>query len=152
MAALPSGRPAIIHFTFKLNLSKMKKEIISIAIIACCLLSTVTLYCCTNTDNAVQTGNLQKEKLVGKWTIYYVEEGYDQTLQGTEWWYSADGSFTHVNNGEQGIGTYKWEDNQLVMIIDDMPWSAMVKKITDKEMIWYGRITGKTIKLKRNVN
>ncbi|WP_028911773.1 hypothetical protein [Prevotella sp. MA2016] len=60
------------------------------------------------------------------------------------------GSFTNVQGDEQADGTYKWEDNKLVMIIDNMPWSAIVKKITDKEMTWYGPITGKTIKLKRN--
>lgn len=128
----------------------MKKKIISITIVACCLLSTITLYSCTNTDNAVEIENLQKEKLVGKWTVYYVEEGYDQTLLNTQWWYNADGGFTNVQGDEQADGTYKWEDNKLVMIIDNMPWSAIVKKITDKEMTWYGPITGKTIKLKRN--
>ena len=128
----------------------MKKIIISITIVACCLLSTITLYSCTNTDNAVEIENLQKEKLVGKWTVYYVEEGYDQTLLNTQWWYNADGGFTNVQGDEQADGTYKWEDNKLVMIIDNMPWSAIVKKITDKEMTWYGPITGKTIKLKRN--
>ena len=127
----------------------MRKKIISIAIVATCLLSTITLYCCTNTDNAVQTESLQKEKLIGKWTIYYVEEGYDQTMLGTQWWYNADGSFTNVQGGESAEGTYKWEGNKLVMMIDDMPWSAMVKKITNTEMTWYGSITGKTIKLKR---
>jgi hypothetical protein len=35
------------------------------------------------------------------------------------------------------------------MTIDNKPWGALVKQITDKEMTWYGRITGKTIKLKR---
>ena len=128
----------------------MKKKIISITIVACCLLSTITLYSCTNTDNAVEIENLQKEKLVGKWTVYYVEEGYDQTLLNTQWWYNADGGFTNVQGDEQADGTYKWEDNKQVMIIDNMPWSAIVKKITDKEMTWYGPITGKTIKLKRN--
>ena len=128
----------------------MKKIIISITIVACCLLSTITLYSCTNTDNAVEIENLHKEKLVGKWTVYYVEEGYDQTLLNTQWWYNADGGFTNVQGDEQADGTYKWEDNKLVMIIDNMPWSAIVKKITDKEMTWYGPITGKTIKLKRN--
>ena len=92
---------------------------------------------------------LQKEKLIGKWTIYYVEEGYDQTLVGTQWWYDANGVFTNVQGNEQGVGTYEWEDDRLVMTIDDKPWGAIVKQITDKEMTWYGRITGKTIKLKR---
>jgi hypothetical protein len=127
----------------------MKNIILSITIVACCLLSTITLCGCSNTDNAVQTEILQKEKLIGKWTIYYVEEGYDQTLVGTQWWYDANGVFTNVQGDEQGVGTYEWEDDRLVMTIDNKPWGALVKQITDKEMTWYGRITGKTIKLKR---
>lgn len=116
----------------------------------CCLLYTTTLSSCTNDDNAVQTRTFQKSKLVGKWTIYYVEEGYDQSMVGTEWWYDADGTFTNVQGvNDSGTGTYKWEGNKLVMIIDDLPWSALVTNITDTEMTWCGLVTNKTIKLKR---
>ena len=45
--------------------------------------------------------------------------------------------------------TYEWDGDLLVMTINNMPWSAQVKKITNTEMIWYGPLTGKTIKLKR---
>ena len=116
---------------------------------ACCMLTTVTLNSCSNDDNAIQSHVLAKSKLVGKWTIYYVEEGYDQGMVGTEWWYDADGTFTNVQ-GEQSItGNYEWDGDLLIMTISNMPWSAQVKKITNTEMTWYGPLTGKTIKLKR---
>ncbi len=128
----------------------MKKLFLFFAMAACCLFTAVTLNSCTNDDNAIQSHVLAKSKLVGKWTIYYVEEGYDQDLIGTEWWYDADGSFTNVQ-GEHytGTGTYEWDGDLLVMTINNMPWSAQVKKITNTEMTWYGPLTGKTIKLKR---
>ena len=137
---------------FKLNSSSMKKLLVSLTMAACCLLPTVVLNSCANEDNPVQTQELIKSKLVGKWTVYYVEEGYDQDMVGTEWWYDADGSFTNVQ-GEHytGTGTYEWDGDLLVMIINNMPWSAQVKEITDTEMIWYGPLTGKTIKLKRQI-
>ena len=128
----------------------MRKLFVFLAMAACGLFTTATLNSCTNDDNAIQSHVLAKSKLVGKWTVYYVEEGYDQDMIGTEWWYGADGSFTNVQ-GEHytGTGTYEWDGDLLVMTINSMPWSAQVKKITNTEMIWYGPLTGKTIKLKR---
>ena len=90
-----------------------------------------------------------KRMLVGKWTVYYVEEGYTQTILGSEWCYDADGNFTNIQGDWHSEGIYHWDGKELIMTIDNQPWSAVVKDITSAEMIWLGPNTGKIIKLKR---
>lgn len=129
----------------------MKKYIIALAVVISCIIaSAVYTACTTNTvDNPIQSESQFKRMLVGKWTVYYVEEGYTQTILGSEWWYDADGNFTNIQGDWRSEGIYHWDGKELIMTIDNQPWSAAVKDITSTEMIWLGPNTGKIIKLKR---
>lgn len=129
----------------------MKKYIIALAVVISCIIaSAVYTACTTNTvDNPIQSESQFKRMLVGKWTVYYVEEGYTQTILGSEWWYDADGNFTNIQGDWRSEGIYHWDGKELIMTIDNQPWSAVVKDITSAEMIWLGPNTGKIIKLKR---
>ncbi len=129
----------------------MKKYIIALAVVISCIIaSAVYTACTTNTvDNPIQSESQFKRMLVGKWTVYYVEEGYTQTILGSEWWYDADGNFTNIQGDWRSEGIYHWDGKELIMTIDNQPWSAVVKDITSTEMIWLGPNTGKIIKLKR---
>lgn len=129
----------------------MKKYIIALAVVISCIIaSAVYTACTTNTvDNPIQSELQFKRMLVGKWTVYYVEEGYTQTILGSEWWYDADGNFTNIQGDWRSEGIYHWDGKELIMTIDNQPWSAVVKDITSTEMIWLGPNTGKIIKLKR---
>lgn len=129
----------------------MKKYIIALAVVISCIIaSAVYTACTTNTvDNPIQSESQFKRMLVGKWTVYYVEEGYTQTILGSEWWYDADGNFTNIQGDWRSEGVYHWDGKELIMTIDNQPWSAVVKDITSTEMIWLGPNTGKIIKLKR---
>lgn len=129
----------------------MKKYIIALAVVISCIIaSAVYTACTTNTvDNPIQSESQFKRMLVGKWTVYYVEEGYTQTILGSEWWYDADGNFTNIQGDWHSEGIYHWDGKELIMTIDNQPWSAVVKDITSAEMIWLGPNTGKIIKLKR---
>lgn len=122
----------------------MKNYLICLAAVLSCVVSVMLTSC--------KRGNseeLMKELLVGKWEVTYVEEGYDQTIMGSEWWYEADGSFTNVQGDESMTGTYKWDGNELIMTINDVPWPAVVEEITNTGMRWLGPKTGKEIRLKR---
>lgn len=129
----------------------MKKYIIALAVVISCIIaSAVYTACATDTvDNPIQSESQFKRMLVGKWTVYYVEEGYTQTILGSEWWYDADGNFTNIQGDWRSEGIYHWDGKELIMTIDNQPWSAVVKDITSTEMIWLGPNTGKIIKLKR---
>ena len=129
----------------------MKKYIIALAVVSSCIIaSAVYTACATDTvDNPIQSESQFKRMLVGKWTVYYVEEGYTQTILGSEWWYDADGNFTNIQGDWRSEGIYHWDGKELIMTIDNQPWSAVVKDITSTEMIWLGPNTGKIIKLKR---
>jgi hypothetical protein len=129
----------------------MKKYIIALAVVISCIIaSAVYTACATDTvDNPIQSESQFKRMLVGKWTVYYVEEGYTQTILGSEWWYDADGNFTNIQGDWRSEGIYHWDGKELIMTIDNQPWSAVVKDITSAEMIWLGPNTGKIIKLKR---
>ena len=129
----------------------MKKYIIALAVVISCIIaSAVYTACATDTvDNPIQSESQFKRMLVGKWTVYYVEEGYTQTILGSEWWYDADGNFTNIQGDWHSEGIYHWDGKELIMTIDNQPWSAVVKDITSAEMIWLGPNTGKIIKLKR---
>ena len=129
----------------------MKKYIIALAVVISCIIaSAVYTACATDTvDNPIQSESQFNRMLVGKWTVYYVEEGYTQTILGSEWWYDADGNFTNIQGDWRSEGIYHWDGKELIMTIDNQPWSAVVKDITSTEMIWLGPNTGKIIKLKR---
>ena len=129
----------------------MKKYIIALAVVISCIIaSAVYTACTTNTvDNPIQSESQFKRMLVGKWTVYYVEEGYTQTILGSEGCYDADGNFTNIQGDWRSEGIYHWDGKELIMTIDNQPWSAVVKDITSTEMIWLGPNTGKIIKLKR---
>lgn len=122
----------------------MKNYLICLAAVLSCVVS-VMLTSCKRGNNE----ELMKELLVGKWEVTYVEEGYDQTIMGSEWWYEADGSFTNVQGDESMTGTYQWNGNELVMTINDAPWSAIVTEITRTGMKWTGPQTEKEIRLER---
>jgi len=122
----------------------MKNYLFFLAVALCCAMSMVFTGC--KRDNSEK---IMKELLVGKWTVTYVEEGYDQTIMGSEWWYEADGSFTNVQEDGSMTGTYKWKGNELIMTINDIPWSAIVKEITSTGMRWSGPKTEKEIRLER---
>ena len=129
----------------------MKKYIIALAVVISCIIaSAVYTACATDTvDNPIQSESQFKRMLVGKWTVYYVEEGYTQTILGSEWCYDADGNFTNIQGDWHSEGTSHRDGKELIMTIDNQPWSAVVKDITSAEMIWLGPNTGKIIKLKR---
>ena len=129
----------------------MKKYIIALAVVISCIIaSAVYTACATDTvANPIQSEAQFKRMLVGKWTVYYVEEGYTQTILGSEWCYDADGNFTNIQGDWHSEGIYHWDGKELIMTIDNQPWSAVVKDITSAEMIWLGPNTGKIIKLKR---
>lgn len=129
----------------------MKKYIIALAVVISCIIASAVYTACTTNpvDNPIQSESQFKRMLVGKWTVYYVEEGYTQTILGSEWWYDADGNFTNIQGDWRSEGIYHWDGKELIMTIDNQPWSAVVKDITSTEMIWLGPNTGKIIKLKR---
>lgn len=129
----------------------MKKYIIALAVVISCIIASAVYTACTSdtVDNPIQSESQFKRMLVGKWTVYYVEEGYTQTILGSEWWYDADGNFTNIQGDWRSEGIYHWDGKELIMTIDNQPWSAVVKDITSAEMIWLGPNTGKIIKLKR---
>lgn len=129
----------------------MKKYIIALAVVISCIIASAVYTACTTNpvDNPIQSESQFKRMLVGKWTVYYVEEGYTQTILGSEWWYDADGNFTNIQGDWRSEGIYHWDGKELIMTIDNQPWSAVVKDITSTEMIWLGPSTGKIIKLKR---
>ena len=129
----------------------MKKYIIALAVVISCIIASAVYTACTSdtVDNPIQSESQFKRMLVGKWSVYYVEEGYTQTILGSEWWYDADGNFTNIQGDWRSEGIYHWDGKELIMTIDNQPWSAVVKDITSAEMIWLGPNTGKIIKLKR---
>ena len=129
----------------------MKKYIIALAVVISCIIASAVYTACTTNpvDNPIQSESQFKRMLVGKWTVYYVEEGYTQTILGSEWWYDADGNFTNIQGDWRSEGIYHWDGKELIMTIDNQPWSAVVKDITSTEMILLGPNTGKIIKLKR---
>jgi hypothetical protein len=129
----------------------MKKYIIALAVVISCIIASAVYTACTTDTvaNPIQSESQFKRMLVGKWTVYYVEEGYTQTILGSEWWYDADGNFTNIQGDWRSEGIYHWDGKELIMTIDNQPWSAVVKDITSAEMIWLGPNTGKIIKLKR---
>ena len=129
----------------------MKKYLIALAVVIGCIVATAVYSACTieNVDNPLRSESQFKRMLVGKWTVYSVEDGYTQTILGSEWTYDVDGNFTNSQGDWSSQGIYHWDGNELIMTIDDQPWSAVVKEITPSEMIWLGPNTGKIIKLKR---
>ena len=131
--------------------TKMKKYLLALAVVIGCIIASAVYTACTTdtVDNPIQSESQFKRMLVGKWTVYYVEDGYTQTILGSEWWYEADGKFVNSQGDWSSEGIYHWDGNELIMTIDNQPWSAVVKQITPTEMIWLGPNTGKIIKLKR---
>ena len=129
----------------------MKKYIIALAVVISCIVASAVYTACTTDTvaNPIQSESQFKRLLVGKWTVYYVEEGYTQTILGSEWCYDADGNFTNIQGDWRSEGIYHWDGKELIMTIDNQPWSAVGKDITSTEMIWLGPNTGKIIKLKR---
>ena len=129
----------------------MKKYLIALAVIIGCIVAAAGYTACTtdSVDNPIQSESQFKRMLVGKWTIYFVEDGYTQTILGSEWIYEPDGKFINSQGEWSSEGIYHWDGNELIMTIDNQPWSAVVKEITSTEMIWLGPNTGKIIKLKR---
>ena len=129
----------------------MKKYLIALTVVIGCIVATAVYSACTSdgADNPIRSESQFKRMLVGKWTVYSVEDGYTQTILGSEWTYDVDGNFTNSQGDWSSQGIYHWDGNELIMTIDDQPWSAVVKEITPSEMIWLGPNTGKVIKLKR---
>ena len=129
----------------------MKKYLIALTVVIGCIVAVAVYSACTteNVDNTIRSESQFKRMLVGKWTVYSVEDGYTQTILGSEWTYDDDGNFTDSQGDWSSQGIYHWDGNELIMTIDDQPWSAVVKEITPSEMIWLGPNTGKIIKLKR---
>ena len=129
----------------------MKKYLIALTVVIGCIVAVAVYSACTteNVDNPIRSESEFKRMLVGKWTVYSVEDGYTQTILGSEWTYDVDGNFTNSQGDWSSQGIYHWDGNELIMTIDDQPWSAVVKEITPSEMIWLGPNTGKIIKLKR---
>ena len=129
----------------------MKKYLIALTVVIGCIVAVAVYSACTteNVDNTIRSESQFKRMLVGKWTVYSVEDGYTQTILGSEWTYDDDGNFTNSQGDWSSQGIYHWDGNELIMTIDDQPWSAVVKEITPSEMIWLGPNTGKIIKLKR---
>ncbi len=129
----------------------MKKYLIALTVVIGCIVAVAVYSACTteNVDNPIRSESQFKRMLVGKWTVYSVEDGYTQTILGSEWTYDVDGNFTNSQGDWSSQGIYHWDGNELIMTIDDQPWSAVVKEITPSEMIWLGPNTGKIIKLKR---
>jgi hypothetical protein len=129
----------------------MKKYLIALAVVIGCIVATAVYSACTSdgADNPIRSESQFKRMLVGKWTVYSVEDGYTQTILGSEWTYDVDGNFTNSQGDWSSQGIYHWDGNELIMTIDDQPWSAVVKEITPSEMIWLGPNSGKVIKLKR---
>ncbi len=129
----------------------MKKYLIALTVVIGCIVAVAVYSACTteNVDNPIRSESQFKRMLVGKWTVYYVEDGYTQTILSSEWTYDVDGNFTNSQGDWSSQGIYHWDGNELIMTIDNQPWSAVVKEITPSEMIWLGPNTGKIIKLKR---
>lgn len=129
----------------------MKKYLIALTVVIGCIVAVAVYSACTteNVDNPIRSESQFKRMLVGKWIVYSVEDGYTQTILGSEWTYDVDGNFTNSQGDWSSQGIYHWDGNELIMTIDDQPWSAVVKEITPSEMIWLGPNTGKIIKLKR---
>ena len=129
----------------------MKKYLIALTVVIGCIVAVAVYSACTteNVDNTIRSESQFKRMLVGKWTVYSVEDGYTQTILGSEWTYDDDGNFTNSQGDWSSQGIYHWDGNELIMTIDNQPWSAVVKEITPSEMIWLGPNTGKIIKLKR---
>ena len=129
----------------------MKKYLIALTVVIGCIVAVAVYSACTteNVDNPIRSESQFKRMLVGKWTVYSVEDGYTQTILGSEWTYDVDGNFTNSQGDWSSQGIYHWDGNELIMTIDNQPWSAVVKQITPTEMIWLGPNTGKIIKLKR---
>lgn len=129
----------------------MKKYLIALTVVIGCIVAVAVYSACTteNVDNPIRSESEFKRMLVGKWTVYSVEDGYTQTILGSEWTYDVDGNFTNSQGDWSSRGIYHWDGNELIMTIDNQPWSAVVKEITPSEMIWLGPNTGKIIKLKR---
>jgi hypothetical protein len=129
----------------------MKKYLIALTVVIGCIVAVAVYSACTteNVDNPIRSESQFKRMLVGKWTVYSVEDGYTQTILGSEWTYDVDGNFTNSQGDWSSQGIYHWDGNELIMTIDNQPWSAVVKEITPSEMIWLGPNTGKIIKLKR---
>ncbi len=129
----------------------MKKYLIALTVVIGCIVAVAVYSACTteNVDNPIRSESEFKRMLVGKWTVYSVEDGYTQTILGSEWTYDVDGNFTNSQGDWSSQGIYHWDGNELIMTIDNQPWSAVVKEITPSEMIWLGPNTGKIIKLKR---
>ena len=129
----------------------MKKYLIALTVVIGCIVAVAVYSACTteNVDNPIRSESQFKRMLVGKWTVYSVEDGYTQTILGSEWTYDVDGNFTNSQGDWSSQGIYHWDGNELIMTIDNQPWSAVVKEITPSEMIWLGPNTGKIIKFKR---
>ena len=129
----------------------MKKYLIALTVVIVCIVAVAVYSACTteNVDNPIRSESQFKRMLVGKWTVYSVEDGYTQTILGSEWTYDVDGNFTNSQGDWSSQGIYHWDGNELIMTIDNQPWSAVVKEITPSEMIWLGPNTGKIIKFKR---
>ena len=107
----------------------MKKYLIALTVVIGCIVAVAVYSACTteNVDNTIRSESQFKRMLVGKWTVYSVEDGYTQTILGSEWTYDVDGNFTNSQGDWSSQGIYHWDGNELIMTIDNQPWSAVVK-------------------------
>ena len=95
----------------------MKKYLIALTVVIGCIVATAVYSACTSdgADNPIRSESQFKRMLVGKWTVYSVEDGYTQTILGSEWTYDVDGNFTNSQGDWSSQGIYHWDGNELTL-------------------------------------